>query len=276
MSYTTWLFLYLAGLMELDIRYRLTTHHLPATLIALLPLAAMVLPMRARPAWRWPAVALTLCCSILMARGLSLDFWNTERIDLALLSAGIGLGGLLVVRAEPRAPAWALANWLVIAAGWLVGLWLPLGPWIAMGAAATLALWPQTQQEDDTAPGLSAPWLLFWIGMAISKPWWDSDEWGEWTVAVWAFGVACAHLPLLRRWRAPQPLWLIALLPLLYPWLPNWLWALPLGFICGSAVQHSARPWPRLAGYALFAGMVLSYIMHSNLALFGPLLWGAR
>ena len=35
-----------------------------------------------------------------MARGLSLDFWNTERIDLALLSAGIGLGGLLVVRAE--------------------------------------------------------------------------------------------------------------------------------------------------------------------------------
>ena len=104
MSYTTWLFLYLAGLMELDIRYRLTTHHLPATLIALLPLAALALPLRARPAWRWPAVTLTLCCAVLMARGLSLDFWNTERIDLALLSAGIGLGGLLVVRAEPRAP----------------------------------------------------------------------------------------------------------------------------------------------------------------------------
>ena len=276
MSYATWLFLYLAGLMELDIRYRLTMHHLPATLIALLPLAAMAMPIGERRAWRLPAVVLTLCCAVLMARQLSLDFWNTERVDLALLSAGIGLGGLLVVRAEPAAPAWALVNWLVSAAGWLVGLWLPLGPWIAMGAAATLALWPQTQQQDDAAPGLSAPWLLFWIGMAISKPWWDSDEWGEWTVALWAFGVACAHLPLLRRWRAPLPLLLIALFPLLYPWLANWLWALVLGLICGSTLQRSARPWPRITGYALLAGMLLSYIMHSNLELFGPLVWGAR
>lgn len=277
MSYTTWLFLYLAGLMELDIRYRLTLHHLPATLIALLPLAAMALPLRARPAWRLAAVALTLACSVLMARELSLDYWNTERVDLALLASGIGLGGLLVVRPEPAAADWGLANWLVIAAGWLVGLWLPLGPWIAMGAAATLALWPQTQQEPHrAAPGLSAPWLLFWIGMAISKPWWDSDEWGEWTTAVWAFGAACAHLPGLRRVRVPQALWLIALFPLLYPWLPNWLWALPLGIISGSAVQHSARPWPRAAGYALFAGLLLSYLMHSNLELFGPLVWGAR
>jgi hypothetical protein len=276
MSYTTWLFLYLAGLMELDIRYRLTVHHLPATLITLLPLLAMAAPRSQRQSLRWSGAALTLGCAVVMARLLSLDFWNTERVDLALLSAGIGLGGLLATRAEQAEPEWSLVNWLVVAAGWLVGLWLPLGPWIAMGAAATLALWPRALQPERTVAGLSAPWLLFWIGMAISKPWWDSDDWGEWTVALWACGVACSYLPGVRRWRAPLPLLAIALFPLLYPWLANWLWAVPLGLLCGGALQASARPWPRAAGVALLAGMLLSYILHSNLELFGPLLWGAR
>ena len=54
------------------------------------------------------------------------------------------------------------------------------------------------------------------------------------------------------------------------------LWALPLGLLCGGALQRSARPWPRTAGYALFGGMLLSYIMHSNLELFDPLVWSAR
>lgn len=276
MSYASWLFLYLAGLMELDIRYRLTLHHIPATLIVLLPLAVMAAPRPQHQALRCYGVALTLACAVMMARLLTLDFWNTERIDLALLSAGIGLGGLLATRDDHAEPDWELANWLVIGAGWLVGLWLPLGPWIAMGAATTLALWPRTALPVRPVSGLSASWLLFWIGMAISKPWWDSDDWGEWVVALWAGGVACSYLPGVRAWRPPVPLLLIALFPLLYPWIANWLWAPLLGLLCGGALQATARPWRRAAGYALLAGMVLSYILHSNLELFGPLVWGAR
>jgi len=276
MSYAAWLFLYLAGLTELAVRYRATLHNLPATLIVLLPLLAMAAPRSGHRALRWSGVALTLGCALGMARVLSLDFWNTERIDLALLSAGIGLGGLLAIREDAGEPAWELSNWLLIAAGWLCGLWLPLGPWIAMGAAATLALWPRPRLPLSAVAGLSAPWLLFWIGMAISKPWWDSDDWGAWVVALWAGGVACSYLPRLRRWRPPRPLLLIALFPLLYAWLAHWLWALPLGLLCGCALQGSARPWPRAAGYALLAGILVSYLVHSNLELFGPLVWGAR
>jgi len=276
MSYTSWLFLYLTGLMELDIRYRLSTHHPAATLIVLLPLLAMAAPASRHTALRWLGAATAVTCAIVMARTLSLDYWNTERIDLALLAAGIGLGGLLAVRDEATDPAWEFVSWLVIAAGWLAGLWLPLGPWIALGAASTLALWPRTAAPAVASAGLSAPWLLFWIGMAISKPWWDSDDWGELTVALWALGVACAYLPLLRRCRVPMPLVLIALFPLLYPWIPNALWAVPLGLVSGWALKASARPWHRAAGYALLAGMLLSYAMHSNLELFGWLVWGAR
>ena len=67
MSYTTWLFLYFAGLMEQGIRYRLTVHHLPATLMVLLPLLVMAVPLRERHGWRLPAVALSVCCAVLMA-----------------------------------------------------------------------------------------------------------------------------------------------------------------------------------------------------------------
>ena len=276
MNYTAWLLLYLAGLVELTVRYRATLHSKAATLILLLPLLAMAMPRPRHVAWRWFAVVLTLGCALGMARLLSLDFWNTERIDLALLSAGIGLGGLLALREDGGDPDWGLVNWLLIAAGWLCGLWLPMGPWLAMGAAATLALWPRSARPLHSLAGYSAPWLLFWIGMAISKPWWDSDDWGAWVVALWAGGAACSCLPRVRGWRPPRPLLLIALFPLLYPWLPNWLWALPLGLLCGAALQDSARPWPRTAGYALLAGLLLSYLVHSNLELFGPLLWGAR
>jgi hypothetical protein len=276
MSYTAWLLLYLAGLVELTVRYRATLHSPTATLILLLPLLAMAAPRARHPTLRYVGVALTLGCALAMARLLSLDFWNTERIDLALLSAGIGLGGLLSLREDGAEPDWELVNWLLIAAGWLGGLWLPLGPWLAMGAAATLALWPRPPRPLHAVAGWSAPWLLFWIGMAISKPWWDSDEWGAGVVALWAAGAACSCLPRVRGWRPPRPLLVIALFPLLYPWIPNWLWALPLGLLCGAALQGSARPWPRIAGYALFAGLLLSYLVHSNLELFGPLVWGAH
>jgi hypothetical protein len=273
---STWLFLYLTGLMELDIRYRLTTIHWQSTLVIMIPLLALAAARPLSRGWRWLGAALSLACSICMARELSLDFWDTQRLDLALLSAGIGLGGLLTVREECTYPGWNIVNWLTIAAGWALALWHPLGPWIAMGPAASLALWRRPESPVVKIGGLSPAWLLFWIGMAISKPWWDTDDWGEWIVALWALGVTASYLPKVRELRLPWPLAVIALLPLLYPWIPYWVWAPLLGLVSGYALQHSARPWHHLAGYALLAGMLLSYTMHSNLELFGPLVWGSR
>jgi hypothetical protein len=193
-----------------------------------------------------------------------------------VLAAAIGLGGLLATRTEESDPAWSIVNWLLIGAGWLLAVWLPLGPWLAMGAAASLALWPCTEPPPGRTAGLSPAGLLFWIGMAVSKPWWDADEPGAWVVALWAVAVASSYLPRVRQLRFPRPLLSIALVPFLYPWVPHWIWAPALGLMCGSALQASARPWHRSAGYALLAGILLSYAMHSNLELFGPLLWGAR
>jgi len=276
MSISTWLFLYLAGLVELDTRYRLSGDHGFATFVGLIPLFVMgLLPARQRVP-QGLGVIMVIACSVTLARTLSLEFWDTQRVDLALLSAGVGLGGLLTVRDEQMTTTMNVLNWTLVALGWLIALWHPLGPWIAMGPAASLVLWPRSKTEPIKAAGLSPTWLLFWIGMAVAKPWWDSDDWGEWVVALWAFGVAGSHLPKVRDLRLPWPLASIALFPLLYPWIPNWLWGSVLGLLCGHALQLTARPWPRLTAYALLAGMLLSYGLHSNLELFGPLVWGSR
>ncbi len=276
MSVPTWLFLYLAGLVELDTRYRLSGDHGLPTFIGIVPLLVMAVRPTQRRALQWMGVVMAIACSLIMARMLSLDFWDTQRVDLALLSAGVGLGGLLAVRDDQLGAAMSVVNWTLVGLGWLLALWHPLGPWIAMGPAASLALWSRAGPAPIKDGGLSPGWLLFWIGMAIAKPWWDSEDWGEWVVALWAFGVAGSYLPKVRDLRLPWPLALIALLPLSYPWTTNWLWGPVLGLLSGLALQRTARPWPRLSAYALLAGMLLSYVLHSNLELFGPLVWGSR
>jgi hypothetical protein len=276
MNTSTWLFLYLAGLMELAVRYRLSTGHWLATLIALTPLLAMAAPRTQSRALQCAGAAIAMLCSIVMARTLSLDFWDMQRVDLSLLSAGVGLGGLLAIRDDNARPDWSIVNWLVVCLGWVLALWHPLGPWIAMGPAASLTLWPRAREPAQSSGSLSATWVLFWIGMAISKLWWDSDDWGQWFVALWAIGVACTYFPIIRSLRLPIPVLVIALFPLVYPWIPNSIWAPSLGLLSGPALQNTVHPWRRYSGYALLAGMLLSYAMHSNLELFGPLVWGSR
>ncbi len=274
MNITTWFFLYLAGLVEAAIRYRFSLGDGWSAALILLPLALLAMPRPQQPSVRWLGLLITLGCSIAFARSVSLDFWDTERPDLALLAAGIGLGGWLTVRESGTNPVWQVAEWLLVSLAWLLAVWHPFAPWMALAPAAALALLPPSAAAAGKASGLSPAWVLFWIGMAVSKPWWDSDAWGALGVALWALAVAITCLPRIRELRLPFPLASLALAPMLYAWLPVWIWAPLLGLLSGWALQRSARPWLRAAGYALLVGMLLSYGLHSNLQWFGLWVWG--
>ena len=276
MSLVTWLFLYLAGLVELGIRYRLSVTNGFAAWVLLLPLFLIAVPRPQRRDLRVLGSVLALCCVIPFARSLSLDFWDIQRMDMAWLAAGIGVGGLLAVDEENSSSEWQIANWLIVSFGWLLALWNPIGPWLAIVPAASLAFWPRSNAPIRKSAGLSPAWLLFWIGMAVSKSWWDSDTWGALATALWAFSVACTYLPKLRDLTLPLPLWSLALWPLLYPWLPIWIWAPLFGLMSGWALQQSARPWRGAVAFALLAGLIVSYGLHSNLQWFGWLVWGSN
>ena len=283
MSLITWLSLYLAGLVELAIRYRLSFDRGGAIYIVLIPVVAVAVlrPPRNgsnRVSLICPLLGglLALCCTILFARQLSLDFWDTQRLDLAWMSAGVGVGGLFAVREESPRAAWQFANWIIISVGWLLALSDPLAPWLALAPAASLAIWQRAESSPSTVDGLSPAWLLFWIGMALPISWWDSDAWGAVGTALWALAAAVTYLPKLRDLRPPFALTAIALLSIAYAWLPIWIWAPLLGALSGWALQHTGRPWHWAASYALLAGLLVSYGMHSNLQWFGWLVWGAR
>jgi hypothetical protein len=285
MSLATWLFLYLAGLMELAMRYRLSITKNVAAYVVLIPLVVLALP---RWQIRLPKVArilhlvgamLAFFCAVLFARRMSLEFWDTDSVDLALLSAGIGVGGLLAVREESGLNEWQFANWLIVSVGWLLALWNPIGPWLAIGPATSLALWQRANSAEplpEKKAGLSPAWVLFLIGMGMSKSWWDSDSWGALGTATWAFGVASTYLPKICDMKPRWSLLWLALFPFLYAWLPVWLWSLVLGLLSGWAIQQTARPWHRAAAFALLGGLFLSYGLHSNLQWFGWLVWGSR
>ncbi len=285
MSLIAWLFLYVAGLIELAVRYRVPLDSGHTAGVLLLPLAfAPLLPVvRNRIAFPraliTAGVLLTVSCSAIFARSVSLDVWDVGRMDLAWLSVGIGVGALLCVRDEL---AWSMQalSWCIVSLGWLLAAWNPAGQWLALAPAATLALWRGPQEVRDAPHNatatLSASWTVFWIGITISKPWWDSDDLSAPATALWALAVAASHHPLLRGLRLPAPLWCLTLFGLSYGWLPIWLWAPIEGLLCGWALQRTRQPWRLTCSYALAGGLVLSYVLHSNLQLTGWLLWGER
>jgi hypothetical protein len=273
------LFLYVAGIVELAIEYRLKFGKGFSGIVVLIPLLVLAVPRQQRRGLYVLGTVLALCCAVLFARSLSLDFWDAQRMDLAWLAAGIGVGGLLAVRVEHSRSEWHIANWLMVSAAWLLALWNPAGPLLAMAPAALLGMWPNSALTRELpihkVAGLSPAWLLFWIGMALPKSWWDSDSTGAVATAVWAFGAAITYLPKIRDLRPPSLLVALALLPLLYPWLPIWIWAATLGLLSGWAIQRSARPWHWAAAFSLLVGLMISYALHSNLQLFGWLVWGS-
>ena len=276
MNINSWRFLYLAGFVEFALRSRLALDGSLATLGLLLPLLLLPLRIPLRRDLQIAGLLLALGCSIALARSLSLEFWDTQRADLAWLCAGIGVGGLLTVRSSRPDSAMTAAEWLVVGLGWLVGTWQPGGPWLAMAPAALFTFFRQPAQPGMVRTGLPAAWLLFWIGMGLSRPWWDAGSIGALATAIWAAGVAVSYLPVISRLKLPRPLIAVALLPLLYPWLPAPVWALVFGLLCGWSLQHAAQPQRRVSSFALLLGLLLSFGLHSNLQWFGWLLWGAR
>jgi hypothetical protein len=278
MNLTSWLFLYLAGLVQLAIRYRLSFGKDFAAVIVLLPLLAVLLPRPQRRDLRAAGTLVALLCSALFVRSVLLDYWDTQRLDCALLAAGTGLGSLFAVDDERHGHGGSIASWLLVSLGWGLALWTPAAPWLALGPAAMLSLWGGAPRSpgaaEQGAAGVSPAWLLFWIGLALPKPWWDSDDWGVLGTALWALGVAATHLPVARDLRPRFPLLSLAMIPLLYPWVPLWIWAPLLGVASGYGLQASRPAWPRAAPFALLGGLVLSYALHSNLQWFGWLVWG--
>ncbi len=283
MSITTWLFLFIAGLVELAIRFRVSFGHSAAAVLLLLPaaLALVVAPgrapiARARQSFALLGSLLALSCAVLFARAVNLDFWNPERLDLAVLVAGLGIGSWLTVREDDDELRGSLVNGLLVALGWLLAyLWTPAGPWLVLAAASTLSLWGRDPAPSPARAGPSAVSALFWIGLALPKAWWDSESLGALSTALWGVGFALSAVPRIRDLPLPRPLLALALIPLAYVWVPLWLWAPALGLVAGLALRRCARPWPRAIVLAALGGLLLSYAVHSNLQIAGPLVWGA-
>jgi hypothetical protein len=296
MRFSTWLFLYVAGLIELALRYRVSFGRGSAAIILLIPLLAVAIPRRfvlkakfhpkLDRVLPWLGAILAFVCAIVFARITSLDFWDTQRFDLAWLCAGIGLGGWLAIQDDHDSQSettdnWNIVNWLMVSVGWLLTLWHPTAMWLLIGPIAAMSLLQSrnTNMTERALPvtGLvSAGWVMFLIGLGVSKTWWDSDTMGALGTALWGLGVAAASLPKVRNVMLGYTLVWLALFPLLYVWLPIWMWAPGYGVLCGWAFQRTIMPWNQAITYVLLLGLLLSYALHSNLQIFGLLLWGAH
>jgi hypothetical protein len=284
-----WLFLYVAGLTHAIALYRVG-FRLPVTWIILLPLFTLPLTIRwARRAPLPPWVQrlgglLAFACAALMVRQLGLKAWPTEDLGLALLAAGLGLGSQVVAasRLDHRVSP---CLWLWVGLWQLAGAWHPMYPWLGAGLGAALATSGWLPEEGDAPGGTLGPGTVFLLGLVLPKPWWDFDHVPHWAFVTGAWGLAAAlgHLASLRPFSRKIPdRWLLVALAVLFICYPSrlaWIWGAGLGLMTGLL-------WPRLRRslslsqltYALLAGLVLSYVLHSNLGVPGLrrlLWWGA-
>lgn len=272
MNRATWIALYLLGLVDLAVRYRLGGGL--ATWVLLAPVVAMVFPLRPKGAWgrilRCGGAVVAGLAAIALGRCLGADPWDLTRLDLAMASAALGLGSLLTV--EEALPS--QLGWPVVL-GWFLAGTLPLGPWFALAAWSLVAGWGEDEAVDP-APGVAPALPLLFMGLLLPKPLWDTGAGaqGPWGVAWMGLGaMAAAHLPRLL-----PPTLGLGLAFLLHPWLPAPLAGLLAGVTLGWAWAALPRPWPRGAQVILLFGMLLSYALHANLQVpgFGLLLQGAR
>ena len=275
-----WLFLYLAwlvrnlGLLTLEERSW-------STFFLVLPL--LVLPLtarlrRQRPEWfhGWPtriAGLIALASSLVLARLLLLDFWDTKRVGASVLLALLGLGLQWVMLARPE-PLGGLRLWLWIAFWEFAGAWHPALTPLGAGLGACLLafdLFPRQPWPHSSRYALRVWPALFLLGLTLPKPAWDfllEPTWAQ-AFSAFALGVAFAHLAFLRGLgeKIPSALLLgaMAVLFVIYPSSIAWVWALLLGILGGWSLPRLPRPLPVVQVSAAFLlGLLLSFLLHAN------------
>lgn len=275
-----WLFLYLAWLVRnlgiLTIEERSWSTFFLVLPLLLLPATAWLRRKRAGFFLGWPARLAglgALVSSLLLARLLLLDFWDTKRVGASVLLAMLGLGLQWVMLARPE-PLGGLRLWLWIAFWEYAGAWhsflTPLGA--GMGACLlAFDLFPRQPWPHPSRHVLRVWPTMLLLGLTLPKPAWDfllEPTWAQ-AFAAFALGVALAHLAFLRGLgeKIPSALLLsaMAVLFVVYPSSFAWAWALLLGILAGWSLPRLPRPLPVVHLSAAFLlGLLLSFLLHAN------------
>ncbi len=274
-----WLLLYLGSLVHLLALNGFGLKH-PASWVVLAPVAgALLLPalQRRRPALfpaglRRGAGLLGFAGALLFVKSVHLEAWDSQSWGMNLAIAGAGLGSLLPTLNAATAPA--AGSWLWIAFWTATGLLDPALPLLGAGLGGMLegsGLGLGEAEAGETA-GTIRPWpLLFLLGLALPKPWWDfgiQREWA-WASASVGCGAALVTLPPIAVRLSRFPAWLpacgLGLLAILYAPAVAVPWGLVLGFFLGLAWLRLPRPLPlESVASAFLLGLLLSFALHAN------------
>jgi len=275
-----WLFLYLAWLVRnlglLTIEERSWSTLFLVLPLLMLPLTARLRRHRPELFHGWPtriAGLLALVSSLVLARLLMLDFWDTKRTGASLLVALLGLGLQWVMLARPEKSG-GVGLWLWIAFWEYTGSWHMALPGLGAGLGACLIAFERFPKQ--AWPKGSKHTLRIWpafllLGLTLPKPAWDfllEPTWAN-AFAAFALGVALAHLAVFRSLgeRLPSPLLLAttAILFVLYPSSQAWAWDLLLGLVPGRSWPRLPRPLPVVQLSAAFlVGLLVSFALHAN------------
>jgi hypothetical protein len=278
-----WLFLYLGALMRLMTLYRLDFRR-PATFLLLLPI--LLLPLMERicrhQPWvlRKPALhvagTIALASALALAWILNLGFGDTTSLGLAALYALLGLSLSIVAQALPGECA-GFGIWLWIAFWEFTGTWHPILTLLGAGLSGFLVAfgkWPERRRLNPAPSPTEAFWAALLLGLVLPKPGFDFQFTGTWpsALAVFALGVGVAGLGNLRAYLDRLPnLVTYLLLGLAFVAYPSaWVhaWALVVGLLWGILWPRLPQPISRLRlSLGFIAGVMLSYILHSNLGI---------
>lgn len=276
-----WLFLYLGALVQMLTLYRLDLNK-PSTLITLLPILMLPLMNRLLRGLPWLASAAALRVAglvsfgsaVVMARILNLGYWDTTHLGLAVLSALVGMGLLVVVRSSTWNGS-EMGVWVWIAAWEYTGTWHPVLPFLGAGVSACLCAfgrWPEGQAELPTSRTAHPFWSMVLLGLVLPKPWFDYNLEGAWAPPMAAFAVAVGVAGLLQLRellnRIPTALFVILLAVAFVAYPSAWaaLWAACIGLAWGALWRRLPKPLSQTSvTLGLLLGMLVSYALHSNL-----------
>jgi len=271
-----WLLLYLGSLVHLLALNGYGLKH-PASLLLLLPLAAaLALPplLRRHP----PAAGLVRAAglagfagALLFVKAVFLEGWDSQAWGPALAMTLAGLGSLVPALAGSSTPG--PGTWLWIGFWFATGRLDPALPLLGAGLGGMLeGSGLGLGEPAAAAPGRDPGWILFLVGLALPKPWWDfgiEPGWA-WASAAVGLGAAVSALPGLGP-RVDRIPWSVLAggagsLAVLYAPGLGALWGSVLGLVLGAAVRRFPTPLPMALGAGAFLlGLLVSFALHANL-----------